>query len=77
MASLTFIIPPQLQASSPAATELFFGVLSRTFTDNLGPVLLPTICHPAARELVALGLAKEPRLGCFILRKKKVRIKLT
>jgi hypothetical protein len=77
MASISFVIPEQLRNTSPAAGELFFGVLARTFVDDRGPVLLPTICHPAARELVALGLAKEPKFGFFVLHKKNTKIKLS
>lgn len=50
---------------SSLASELLCDVLARAAADELGPAHLPKICHKAARELVAHGLAYEGRKGFF------------
>jgi hypothetical protein len=50
---------------SSSASELLCGVLVRAAADGLGPAHLPKICHKAARELVAHGLAYEEQKGFF------------
>lgn len=59
MTKPTITIRANLRHTSPAAGELFFGVLARTAVDGLGPVQLPAICREAALELVALDLASD------------------
>ena len=74
MPTITLTIPPALQKASSAACELLFGVLARTHADGLGPVSVPSVCHAAGRELVAIGLAKESTRGRFELCPDKVQL---